>query len=108
MDLKNKKISEEEFLRIRKEVLNSWKTGHDHQLDLAEAVKYLKSVPEHKNFAIKLNKAKAAGITLVQPRAGVPDLDEHIKLLQFAYNPVTSARLKSIGSLVVFFRNSLS
>ena len=83
MDLKNKKISEKEFLRIRSEVLNSWKTGHDNQLNLEEAVKCLKAVPEHKNFAIKLNKAKAEGITLVQPRAGVPELDEHIKLLQF-------------------------
>ncbi len=83
MDLKNKKIPEKEFLRIRKEVLGSWKTGHDNQLNLAKAVKCLKSIPEHKNFAIKLNKAKEAGITLVQPRAGVPELDEHIKLLQF-------------------------
>ncbi len=83
MDLRNKRIPEDEFLRIRKEVLNSWVTGNDPQLDLEEAVKYLKSVPEHKNFAIKLNKAKERGLTLIQPRAGVPVLESHIKLLQY-------------------------
>ena len=83
MDLQNKKISEEEFLRERKEVLCGWVTGKDHELNLSKAVEYLKSVPDHKNFAIKLNQAKAKGITLVQPRAGVPELDEHIKLLKY-------------------------
>jgi len=82
MDLKNKKLSEEEFLRIRKEVLKGWPTGDDPELDLDRAVAYLKSVPEHKNFAIKLNQAVSKGLTLVQPRAGVPVLEEHIKLLQ--------------------------
>lgn len=83
MKLQNKKIPEAEFLEIREKVLDEWETGHDSALNLKNAVEYLKSVPEHKNFAIKLNKAKEEGITLVQPRAGVPDLDEHIKLLQF-------------------------
>ncbi|HPJ23313.1 MAG TPA: methylaspartate mutase subunit E [Bacillota bacterium] len=83
MDLRNKKISEEEFLRIRKEVLCGWVTGKDHELDLDKTLAYLSSVPEHKNFAIKLNQAKAKGMTLVQPRAGVPELEEHIKLLQY-------------------------
>ena len=83
MKLRNKKLSESEFLKIRKEVLKSWVTGNDSQLNLRNAVKYLKAVPEEKNFAIKLNKAKEEGITLVQPRAGVPELGEHIKLLQY-------------------------
>jgi len=83
MDLKNKRIPEEEFLKIRKDVLCGWVTGKDHELDLDKAIEYLKSVPKHKNFAIKLNNAKKLGLTLVQPRAGVPELDEHIKLLQY-------------------------
>ncbi len=83
MELRNKKLTEEEFLQIRKQVLTSWKTGNEKELDLDKAVDYLRNVPEHKNFAIKLNKAKAEGLTLVQPRAGVPELDEHIKLLQY-------------------------
>ena len=83
MNLRNKKIPEKKFLQIRKEVLKSWKTGEDSELDLDTAVTYLKAVPDHKNFAIKLNKAVKSGNTLVQPRAGVPELKEHIKLLQF-------------------------
>ncbi|XFA98475.1 methylaspartate mutase subunit E [Candidatus Izemoplasma sp. B36] len=83
MKLRNKKLTENEFLKIRKEVLKSWVTGNDSQLNLKAAVKYLKSIPEEKNFAIKLNNAKKEGVTLVQPRAGVPVLDEHIKLLQY-------------------------
>ena len=83
MKLRNKKLSESEFLKIRKEVLKSWVTGSDSQLSLKNAVNYLKSVPEEKNFAIKLNKAKEEGRTLIQPRAGVPELEEHIKLLQY-------------------------
>ena len=83
MDLRNKKIPEEEFLSIRKEVLQGWVTGNTKDLDLDKAVAYLKSVPEYKNFAIKLNKAVKTNTTLVQPRAGVPELEEHIKLLQY-------------------------
>jgi methylaspartate mutase epsilon subunit len=83
MKLQNKKIPEAEFLKIRAEVLKGWKTGDDSQLNLDNAVEYLKSVPDHKNFAIKLNRAKAEGTTLVQPRAGVPELGEHIKLLKY-------------------------
>ncbi|MBN2876908.1 MAG: methylaspartate mutase subunit E [Bacilli bacterium] len=83
MDLRNKKLSESEFLKIRKEVLEAWVTGKDHELDLEKAVEYLKQVPDHKNFALKLNKAKIDGLTMVQPRAGVPELEEHIKLLQY-------------------------
>jgi methylaspartate mutase epsilon subunit len=83
MKLQNKKIPEAEFLKIRKEVLKGWATGNDSQLNLDQTVKYLKAVPDHKNFAIKLNKAKAEGRTLVQPRAGVPDLEQHIELLEY-------------------------
>ena len=80
--IRNKKLTEEEFLKERKQVLSTWKTGSDPQLDLDEAIKYLKSVPEHKNFAIKLEKTRG-GRTLVQPRAGVPVIEKHVELLQF-------------------------
>jgi methylaspartate mutase epsilon subunit len=81
MELRNKKWTEEEFFKIRKEVLNQWPTGKDVNLD--KAVDYLKKVPEHKNFSAKLRKAKEEGITLAQPRAGVALIDEHIELLTF-------------------------
>jgi len=82
MELKNKKIPLEVFLEERKKVLSDWATGNDEALDLGVSLAYLKNVPEHKNFAKVLEKAKKSNITLIQPRAGVPVLEEHIKLLQ--------------------------
>ena len=84
MNLKNKKWTEEFFFQQREDVLSHWPTGKD--VDLQEAVDYLKSVPEEKNFAKKLEKAKKEGVTLAQPRAGVALLSEHIELLQYLQN----------------------
>lgn len=84
MELKNKRLNEEEFMKQRQEILTHWPTGKD--VDLQEAVEYLKKVPKHKNFAEKLRKAKDEGVTLAQPRAGVALVDEHIKLLQYLQN----------------------
>lgn len=84
MELKNKKWSEEEFFDIRKDVLNQWPTGKE--VDLQDAVDYLKKVPDHKNFAKKLISAKEQGITLAQPRAGVALINEHIELLTHLQN----------------------
>lgn len=82
--VKNKKLTMEEFLEERKQVLASWKTGKDYHLDFEESIPFLKSIPDEKNFAIKLEKAKKQNArTLVQPRAGVPVLSKHIELLQF-------------------------
>ncbi len=81
MNLKNKRLSDEEFFGLRADVLSHWPTGKD--VDLQEAVDYLKKVPDEKNFAKKLKKAKEEGITLAQPRAGVALLDRHIELLNF-------------------------
>ena len=84
MTVKNKKLTLEEFLEERKQVLATWKTGNDPELDFDKAVEYLKAIPEDKNFAIKLQKAKEEGSrTLVQPRAGVPLIEDHIVLLNF-------------------------
>ncbi|MFA5741297.1 MAG: methylaspartate mutase subunit E [Candidatus Izemoplasmatales bacterium] len=83
MELKNKKLSEAEFFEERQQVLSQWKTGSDPDLDFEKAIAFLKQLPEEKNFAIKMAKAKVTGQTMVQPRAGVPVLSEHIKLLQY-------------------------
>lgn len=83
MQLRNKKWTEEEFLSVRKEVLSSWKTGNDVNLDLDKAVANLKKLPPHKNFALVLKEALSQGRTLVQPRAGVADIQLHIELLQY-------------------------
>ncbi len=80
--LLNKKLSEAEFFELREKVLQGWKTGNDPNLDFSRSIPFLKSIPEEKNFAMKLAKAKHGGVTLVQPRAGVPVLEDHILLLQ--------------------------
>lgn len=81
--VENKKISLEKFLETREEILRTWVTGSHPDLELDRAVEKLKALPRHKNFALKLRDAKAKGLTLIQPRAGVAGLDEHIELLQY-------------------------
>jgi methylaspartate mutase epsilon subunit len=81
MEFENKRIPDEEFYKIRKEVLGQWPTGKD--VDLEESFAYHKNLPEGKIFSKKLLKAKAAGTTLIQPRAGVALIPEHIKLLTY-------------------------
>lgn len=81
MELRNQKWTNDEFFEVRKEVLNQWVTGKE--VDLKEAIEYNKQIPDNKNFAKKLIKAKQEGITLAQPRAGVALVDTHIELLNF-------------------------
>ncbi|MDO5717370.1 MAG: methylaspartate mutase subunit E [Tissierellia bacterium] len=81
MKWKNKYIPEGEFMDEREYVLSTWPTGKD--VDLKDAIDYLKKIPDERNFAKKLEEAKKMGKTLAQPRAGVPLLDEHIELLQY-------------------------
>lgn len=84
MELCNKKLSEDAFYALRDEVLKQWPTGAG--VDFEKGVAYQKSLPEHKIFSKKLKKADDAGTTLVQPRAGVPLIEDHIKLLRYLQN----------------------
>lgn len=81
IQLKNEKLSDDEFYAIQKQVHESWVTGKN--LDFEEGVAYQKSIPKEKRFAEKLNKADDEGITLIQPRAGVALYEEHIELLKY-------------------------
>ena len=81
MEIQNKKLSDDVFFKERAEVLTQWPTGKD--VDLEEAIAYHKAMPEYRNFAKKLSEAKRDHRTLIQPRAGVPVVEEHIKLLQY-------------------------
>ncbi|MDZ4910257.1 methylaspartate mutase subunit E, partial [Clostridium perfringens] len=84
MEIRNKKISKEEFNHIREEVLSLWPTGKE--VNLEESFEFHKSLPENKIFSVKLIKAKEEGITLIQPRAGVALVDDQIKLLTYLQN----------------------
>lgn len=81
MQLLNKKWDEDEFFRQRREALGGWPTGAE--VDLDEAVAYHKRIPEHKRFVNKLQVAAKEGVTLIQPRAGVPLVETHIELLKY-------------------------
>ena len=81
MEIQNRKLSDDVFYAQRKEVLTTWPTGRD--VDLQEGAEYQKSMPECRNFSKKLLDAKKNHTTLIQPRAGVPVLEEHIKLMQY-------------------------
>lgn len=81
MEIQNKKLPEDLFQQIRSEVLAQWPTGRE--VNLEEAYAFHKALPKEKIFSNKLIAAKANRTTLVQPRAGVPVIEEHIKLLQF-------------------------
>jgi len=78
--VKNERIPEDEFLKMRQKVLALWPTGRE--VDLEEAVAYNKSLPEDKNMAKMLAKLKAEGKTSLYPRSGTPVVEEEIKLLQ--------------------------
>ncbi|WP_455537895.1 methylaspartate mutase subunit E [Terrisporobacter sp.] len=84
MKVENKKIPKKEFMELREEVLASWPTGKD--VNLQESFEFHKSLPEHKIFSNKLIKAKKENKTLIQPRAGVALVDEQIKLLLYLQN----------------------
>ena len=77
----NSRISDEELEKTRHEVLNQWKTGREVRFE--EAVDYLRRIPPEKNFASRMRVARERKETLIQPRAGVALLDEHIALLQY-------------------------
>ena len=80
MQLVNKKWDEDAFLAQRKEVLATWPTGAE--VDLEEGIEYQRAIPSQKRFVTKLNRALDDGSTLIQPRAGVPLINEHIALLR--------------------------
>jgi methylaspartate mutase epsilon subunit len=81
MDIANKRWTIDELFAQREQVLQTWPTGKE--VDLEDAVNYHKAMPD----TMKLAKVLAAAIrqkrTLVQPRAGVPLIENHIELLRF-------------------------
>lgn len=79
--LKNEKLADDLFHKLRKEVLLGWPTGAE--VDFEEAVEYHQGITGGKRFSIKLDQADKDGRTLIQPRAGVALPDNHIDLLHY-------------------------
>lgn len=81
MEFANKRWSQDKLFAMREQVLQTWPTGQD--VDLDEAVRYHQRIPEAKRFSRILAAAMEQGRTLVQPRAGVALIEDHIDLLRF-------------------------
>ena len=79
-ELHAKAIDEQQFMAERQEVLQTWPTGSE--VDLNEGVAYQKSIAPARRFSTVLQRADKERQVLVQPRAGVALVDEHIALLQ--------------------------
>jgi len=68
--IKNIRLSDEEFFRIRREeVLCQWETGKELE-NLDECIAGAKEVSEGKNYALRLLDAESRGAHLLQPQFG--------------------------------------
>lgn len=78
IDVANKRIDEDLFLRMREPVLTLWPTGRE--VDLEEAVEYQKGLPAGKRFHDVVRSLRQEGRTVVFPRGGTPLLEDQISL----------------------------
>jgi methylaspartate mutase epsilon subunit len=81
MIVKNQRLTDEEFSKERKEVLNMWPTGKD--VDIDEAIAYHRSMPRNKNFVYKLNDARKKGEMLLVSDMGYTTIEQEIELLRY-------------------------
>jgi len=82
MTMKYHRLPWKDFLAQRQTVLDSWPTGREVAA-VEDGLRYQRAIPEGKNFAKAMARAKAEGRTLIQPRAGVALIDDHIRLLRY-------------------------
>ena len=73
-----KRIDEDEFMKMREEELAIWPTGKE--VILEEAIEYQRNLPETKNFCKVVQRLRREGRTVVFPRAGTPILEDEIEL----------------------------
>ena len=73
-----KRIDEDEFMKMREEELSIWPTGRE--VILEEAIEYQRNLPETKNFCKVVQNLRREGRTVVFPRAGTPILEDEIEL----------------------------
>ena len=81
MELRNRKLSEEEFFKEREEVLAQWPTGRE--VDLDEAVEYHKNMPPGKILPLKLLDAKEKGEVYPVTGMGKTTIEEQMELYKY-------------------------
>ncbi|MDR1573824.1 MAG: hypothetical protein LBS24_05900 [Clostridiales Family XIII bacterium] len=68
--IRNRRLSDDEFFRIRKEeVLNQWETGRALE-NLDECITAAKEYSEGSNYALRLSDGEKRGVHLLQPQFG--------------------------------------
>jgi methylaspartate mutase epsilon subunit len=80
VQVKNQRLSDEEFFKEREQVLAIWPTGKG--IDLDEAVAYHKSMPASRVCAAKLEESKRTGVPLNFTHNGVPVLEWQTDLIK--------------------------
>lgn len=96
--IKNKRLSDVEFFRIRKEeVLPQWETGKELE-DLDECIAAAKELSEGKNYALRILDAEKRGVHLLQPQFGQALTEYMIDGMGFveAESPLAPDRLRNI------------
>ena len=107
-EIRNRRLTDEEFFRQRKEVLATWPTGKE--VDLNEAIEFHKSMPSSKNHALTLQKAKDNGIISFCSMMGTAPLERDIEFSQFLQKEAStscSAFLHFLHSIILIFLISL-
>jgi methylaspartate mutase epsilon subunit len=80
IEIADERMSDEAFGALREEALASWPTGQGIRLE--DGVACQRELPEWKVLAAQVERADREGRVLLQPRAGVALIDEHIELLR--------------------------
>ena len=77
--IENKKLDSSVYETERDEVLQTWHTGRG--VDFKNGLLRHRNMADTKKFSVALANAETQGQTILQPRAGVALLREHIQLL---------------------------
>ncbi|MEY7848072.1 methylaspartate mutase subunit E [Natrarchaeobius sp. A-rgal3] len=78
--IRDQRLPSDELRRLDETIRGEWPTGA--AVDFEDAVAYHESLPRRKRFADVLESAE---IPLLQPRAGVPRLEDQIDLLEYLH-----------------------
>ncbi|MFC1533863.1 methylaspartate mutase subunit E [Thermodesulfobacteriota bacterium] len=84
MEIRNKKLSDDEFQQEREEVLSLWPTGKE--VDLDEAIEFHGNLPPHKVWAKKMLDPKYKTETFAITGMGKTTLEQQIELIRYVQN----------------------
>jgi len=82
--MNDRRMKADLFEKLRAEALATWPTGAE--VDLEEAFAHQEAIPTSRRFSVAMRDAAARHAVLIQPRAGVALIDEHVRLLRFLEN----------------------